>query len=45
MAASNSPRHVGAARGADPDHGTSLTGLADRAAVINGRMLLSSPAG
>jgi signal transduction histidine kinase len=31
--------------GADPAHGTGLTGLADRAAVIDGRMLLSSPAG
>jgi signal transduction histidine kinase len=31
--------------GADPARGTGLTGLADRVAVINGRMLLSSPAG
>ncbi|WP_211290528.1 sensor histidine kinase [Actinoalloteichus hoggarensis] len=31
--------------GADPDRGTGLTGLADRIAVIGGRMLLSSPAG
>jgi signal transduction histidine kinase len=31
--------------GADPNHGTGLTGLADRVAVIDGRMLLSSPAG
>jgi len=31
--------------GADPGRGTGLTGLADRAAVTGGRMLLSSPAG
>jgi signal transduction histidine kinase len=31
--------------GADPHRGTGLTGLADRAAVIGGRMLLSSPDG
>ncbi|WP_335988675.1 sensor histidine kinase [Glycomyces sp. MUSA5-2] len=31
--------------GADPAAGTGLTGLADRAAVAGGRMLLSSPAG
>ncbi|MEV8443341.1 sensor domain-containing protein [Actinosynnema sp. NPDC051121] len=31
--------------GANPAHGTGLTGLADRAAVVNGRMFLSSPAG
>ncbi|MFB4298147.1 sensor histidine kinase [Actinomadura sp. NTSP31] len=31
--------------GADPALGTGLTGLADRVAVIDGRMLLSSPAG
>ncbi|MCP2261596.1 Signal transduction histidine kinase [Streptoalloteichus tenebrarius] len=31
--------------GADPDRGTGLTGLADRVAVIDGRMFLSSPAG
>ncbi|MFC6879833.1 MULTISPECIES: sensor histidine kinase [Actinomadura] len=31
--------------GADPGRGTGLTGLADRVAVIGGRMLLSSPAG
>ncbi len=31
--------------GADPARGTGLTGLADRVAVIDGRMLLSSPAG
>ena len=31
--------------GADPNHGTGLTGLADRVAVTDGRMLLSSPAG
>ncbi|GGV10933.1 histidine kinase [Actinomadura cremea] len=31
--------------GAAPALGTGLTGLADRAAVIDGRMLLSSPAG
>ncbi|WP_205857669.1 sensor histidine kinase [Phytoactinopolyspora endophytica] len=31
--------------GADPAHGTGLTGLADRAAVVDGRMFLSSPAG
>lgn len=29
--------------GADPHHGTGLTGLADRVAVTGGRMLLSSP--
>jgi signal transduction histidine kinase len=33
------------AGGADPARGTGLTGLADRVAVIDGRMLLSSPAG
>jgi signal transduction histidine kinase len=33
------------AGGADPAGGTGLTGLADRVAVIDGRMLLSSPAG
>ena len=31
--------------GADPAHGTGLTGLADRVAVTGGRMLLSSPLG
>jgi signal transduction histidine kinase len=31
--------------GADPVRGTGLTGLADRAAVADGRMLLSSPPG
>ncbi|TDD72816.1 sensor histidine kinase [Actinomadura rubrisoli] len=31
--------------GADPGLGTGLTGLADRVAVVDGRMLLSSPAG
>jgi signal transduction histidine kinase len=31
--------------GADPAHGTGLAGLADRVAVMGGRMLLSSPAG
>jgi signal transduction histidine kinase len=31
--------------GADPHHGTGLTGLADRVAVAGGRMLLSSPDG
>lgn len=30
---------------ADPQRGTGLTGLADRVAVIDGKMLLSSPAG
>jgi signal transduction histidine kinase len=31
--------------GADPARGTGLTGLADRIAVIDGRMLMSSPIG
>ncbi|WP_406318875.1 histidine kinase [Streptosporangium sp. NBC_01639] len=31
--------------GADPSKGTGLTGLADRLAVVDGRMSLSSPAG
>ncbi|RKR88130.1 signal transduction histidine kinase [Micromonospora pisi] len=31
--------------GADPAHGTGLTGLADRLAAVGGRMLLSSPPG
>lgn len=31
--------------GADPARGTGLTGLADRVAAVNGRLLLSSPAG
>jgi signal transduction histidine kinase len=31
--------------GADPQGGTGLVGLADRVAVVDGRMLLSSPAG
>ncbi|GGM53693.1 histidine kinase [Micromonospora sonchi] len=31
--------------GADPARGTGLTGLADRVAVVDGRMLLSSPVG
>jgi signal transduction histidine kinase len=31
--------------GADPAAGTGLTGLADRVAVVDGRLLLSSPAG
>ncbi|MGC7094101.1 sensor domain-containing protein [Amycolatopsis lurida] len=31
--------------GADPGAGTGLTGLADRVAVLDGRMVLSSPAG
>ena len=31
--------------GADPAHGSGLTGLADRVAAVNGRLLLSSPAG
>ncbi|WP_307832568.1 sensor domain-containing protein [Planomonospora sp. ID91781] len=35
----------GGAGGADPDRGTGLTGLADRVAVIDGRLLVSSPAG
>jgi signal transduction histidine kinase len=30
---------------AEPNHGTGLTGLADRVAVIGGRILLSSPTG
>ncbi|TDC78135.1 sensor histidine kinase [Actinomadura sp. 7K507] len=33
------------AGGAEPGHGTGLTGLADRVAVIDGRLLVSSPAG
>jgi signal transduction histidine kinase len=31
--------------GADPGRGTGLVGLADRAAVLDGRVSLSSPAG
>ncbi|MFG3684962.1 sensor histidine kinase [Micromonospora sp. NPDC047740] len=31
--------------GADPARGTGLTGLADRVAAVNGRLLLASPAG
>jgi signal transduction histidine kinase len=31
--------------GADPAAGTGLTGLADRVAAVNGRLLLSSPPG
>ncbi|NEE00923.1 sensor histidine kinase [Phytoactinopolyspora halotolerans] len=31
--------------GADPERGTGLIGLADRAAVVDGRMFLSSPTG
>jgi len=31
--------------GADPARGTGLTGLADRVAAIDGRLLLASPAG
>jgi len=31
--------------GADPARGSGLTGLADRVAAVNGRLLLSSPAG
>lgn len=31
--------------GADPGRGTGLTGLADRVAVINGKVALSSPPG
>jgi len=31
--------------GADPERGSGLTGLADRVAVMDGRMLLSSPPG
>ncbi|HEY4453695.1 MAG TPA: sensor histidine kinase, partial [Pseudonocardiaceae bacterium] len=31
--------------GADPARGTGLTGLADRVAVVGGRMLMSSPIG
>ncbi|MBO2455384.1 sensor domain-containing protein [Actinomadura barringtoniae] len=31
--------------GADPERGTGLTGLADRVAVIDGRMFLASPPG
>lgn len=31
--------------GADPARGTGLTGLADRVAAVNGRLLLSSPLG
>ncbi|MER6910763.1 sensor domain-containing protein [Streptomyces sp. NPDC000594] len=31
--------------GADPEHGSGLTGLADRIAAIDGRMRLSSPPG
>ncbi|GAA4301009.1 hypothetical protein GCM10023178_06420 [Actinomadura luteofluorescens] len=31
--------------GADQARGTGLTGLADRVAVIDGRLLVSSPAG
>ncbi|MEV4417514.1 histidine kinase [Catellatospora sp. NPDC049609] len=33
------------AGGADPGRGTGLTGLADRAATVGGRLLLASPAG
>jgi signal transduction histidine kinase len=33
------------AGGADPARGSGLTGLADRAAAVGGRLLLSSPAG
>ena len=33
------------AGGADPDRGTGLAGLADRAAAYGGRLLLSSPPG
>ncbi|MEV0005450.1 histidine kinase [Micromonospora sp. NPDC050980] len=31
--------------GADPDRGTGLTGLADRVAAVDGRLLLASPPG
>jgi signal transduction histidine kinase len=31
--------------GADPAHGSGLTGLADRVAAVGGRLLLASPAG
>lgn len=31
--------------GASPGHGSGLTGLADRVAAVNGRLLLASPAG
>jgi signal transduction histidine kinase len=31
--------------GADPAHGTGLTGLADRVAAVGGRLLLASPVG
>ncbi|QLQ36042.1 sensor histidine kinase [Micromonospora robiginosa] len=31
--------------GADPAHGTGLTGLADRVAAVDGRLLLASPPG
>ncbi|WP_225987666.1 sensor histidine kinase [Streptomyces spectabilis] len=31
--------------GADPAHGTGLTGLADRLAILRGRLTVSSPAG
>jgi signal transduction histidine kinase len=31
--------------GADPERGTGLTGLADRVAAVDGRLLLSSPTG
>ncbi|WP_419179356.1 ATP-binding protein [Prescottella equi] len=31
--------------GADPERGSGLTGLADRVAAVDGRMLLSSPPG
>ncbi|WP_343983340.1 sensor histidine kinase [Kribbella koreensis] len=35
----------GGGGGADPDRGSGLTGLADRAAAAGGRLLISSPAG
>ncbi|MEV7908295.1 sensor histidine kinase, partial [Streptomyces anulatus] len=31
--------------GADPSRGTGLAGLADRVSVVDGRLMLSSPAG
>ena len=31
--------------GADPEHGTGLRGLADRLAVLEGRLEVDSPAG
>ena len=31
--------------GADPDRGTGLVGLTDRMSVLEGRLVISSPAG